>query len=68
MKTRYLVDVYKIQKVLEYSDGGADDLIEQTEDQLNRNRDFQYQLQADTLPEIAKKLLQKPSVRKWESD
>lgn len=56
MKNRYLVDVYQVRNVLEYADGGRDDLAEQTEDQLKRNRDFQCQLQGDTLLEIARQL------------
>jgi len=55
MKDRYLVRVYKIQNVKEYPQG-RDDIDEQTEDQLNSDRDFQFQLQGDSLDEIAAKL------------
>lgn len=56
MKDRYLVRVYKVKNVKEYPEPGSrDDIDEQTEDQLSTN-DFQFQLQGDSLDEIAAKL------------
>jgi hypothetical protein len=53
--TRWLLDLYEIKDVPLYPDG-RDDIVEQTEDSLDRNRDFQYQLQAPTLRMLADKL------------
>lgn len=61
MKTRYLVRVFEIENVKEYKDGGLDDIVEQTEDQIQPNRDFQFQLQGDSLHEIAAKLSHNPT-------
>lgn len=55
MKTRYLVEVYKVKEVKEYSEGGLSDIVEQTEDQ-NGPENFQYQIQGDSLEEVIKKL------------
>lgn len=53
--TRYLLRLYKIDNVPLYPEG-RDDVVEQTEDCLNEDRDFQYQLQAPTLAMLAEKL------------
>lgn len=55
MKTRYLVEVYKVENVKEYGEGGLHDISEQTEDQ-NGPQNFQYQIQGDNLEEVIKKL------------
>jgi hypothetical protein len=56
VKTRFLVKVFKIENVKEYGkDAGdvRDDIVEQTEDQLNSVTDFYTQDQGDSLREIA---------------
>jgi hypothetical protein len=57
MKDRYLINVYKIEDVPELKDGGRDNIVEQTEDSLNKSRDFQFQLQGDSLIKVACSLL-----------
>ena len=50
---RYLVDVY----VVEFeTDNKHPDLTKLTEDNLNRNRDYQYQLQGESVDIICRKL------------
>ena len=56
MKDRYLIRVYKVPDVREYPKG-LDDIDEQTEEQLNPDRDFQYQIQGDDLLQVVKSLI-----------
>ena len=57
--TRYLVDVYAVESPPEGL--RRDDLVEATEDELVRDRDYQYQLQGNSLSEIAAKLSKQPT-------
>lgn len=55
--TRYLIDVYKID--IPENGGRRDDLTEATEDWLEKHgrpKCYQYQLQGDTLSQVAKRL------------
>lgn len=56
MKKRYVAKIYEVLNVKEYSDGGIDDIDEQTEDQLNLVTDFYCQIQGDTINQIAEKI------------
>lgn len=53
--TRYLVRVYKVE--IPENGKRRDDIDEATEDWLNEDRHFQYQLQGNTLAVIGEKLL-----------
>lgn len=52
---RYLVKVYLVD--VERYPIGRDDIDEEAEDRLDCTRDFQYQVQGNSLYEIAEKLL-----------
>ena len=52
--TRYLIEVYKVE--IPANGKRRDDISEETEDWLKKNRDFQFQLQGDDLREISNKL------------
>ena len=54
---RCLVDVYEIY--IPENGKRRDDIAETTEDFLNRDRDFRFQLQGNSLKEVAEKLSEK---------
>ena len=56
MKDRYLINIYKIIDVKEQKEGGLDDISEQTGDQLDEQRDFQFQLQGDSFFDIVSQM------------
>lgn len=54
---RYLVEIYKVE--IPENGKRRDDLSEATEDWLKKDRDFQFQLQGNSLTEICNQLAKK---------
>ena len=58
MKDCYLIRVYRVPNVRVYPEQGArDDIDEQTEDQLEAEKDFMFQMQGDTLKSLGMRLI-----------